>query len=586
MRYGWITVTILLLFTVIVVRAQDDSCPEIVEIALASVNDVCGNVSRNSACYGYNQVSATFNSEVPPEFFTQVSDVAPLLDLETLQTAELNTELDIWGLAVMNVQANLPETLPGQSVVILLMGDAEIRNEVDPATAFVSGEAITVTTVAPASNIRTLPSTTASVPASVPAGTEFQTDGQSADGEWIRIVYDNRPGWISKSLVAFDEALNNLPVIQSGQFTPMQAFTFSTGIGQPVCSRAPDSIMIQGPEDIDVTINANGADITIGSTIVLKTPEDNRMQVISVSGSAIVEGLPVPAGFTVSTELDGNGTAIPGTLTGFRAVSDAELAELEVLEDVTADFMNYSVTLPSRIEIIRLQTAIQNRETAIEDCRSEDLSPQECLDIIGSDGSLANRMQRCTNRGLSVEVCRAIIGGNIDASTVLRCLSEGYTTEEACREATQAQAETTLQSFCSAGGAVTQEECQTFCESQGYSTLEACQTAAVNLAQSGSIDDLLALCQSFGATTVEECRSLCESRGYTSIEDCYNAATQASSGGQAPAPAPRPTLTQEEKIVAFCQSIGASTAQECGQICQSNGYSTVQECYAGMGGGN
>lgn len=562
------------------VHSQAELCPEIVEFALASVNNSCSNLTRNSACYGYNQVDATFNVDVPEGFFTQIADIAPLLDLETLQTAGLNSEQDIWGVAVMSVQANLPNTLPGQSVTILLMGNTEIQNEVDSDKAFIHEEAISVTTIASASNIRTNPSTTASVLGSVPSGNEFEADGLSPDGEWLRIVFDGRPAWISKSLVDWDEDITSLPVIESGQFTPMQAFTFSTGIGQPVCSQAPDSIMIQGPENIDVTINANGADITIGSTIVLKTPTENTLQLMSVSGSAVIDGLVVPGGFTVSTELSPDGNAISGSLSGFRAISDAELAELAVLESVNPEVLQYPVIVPTRAEIVKLQNAISNREAAIQGCRNQGVTAQQCLNIIGADGNLANRLQRCLDFGLSAELCRAIIGGQLNPQIVLRCLSEGYNTEQECRQAYEEESEVILQSFCQSGGATTPQECVSFCQSQGFTSLDECKAAASSFVESGTASNLLGLCQEFGATTLSECRSLCESRGYMTIESCAEAANQATDS-QTESNTSEPTL--KDKITAFCQSIGASTAQQCAQICQSNGYTTLTSCYKGMG---
>lgn len=573
-------VFILSLF-ITLAQAQDDLCPEIVEFALASVSNSCSNLGRNSVCYGYNHVDATFNVDVPDGFFTEVADIAPLLDLETLQTAGLDVEHDIWGVTVMNVQANLPNTLPGQSVTILLMGDSEIHNEVDADSAFIPGEALSVITVAPASNIRSAPSTTASVPGSVPAGTEFEADGQSPDGEWLRIVFEDRPGWINTGLVAFDEAIADLPVIESGQFTPMQAFTFSTGIGQPVCNRAPDSIMIQGPENIDVTINANGADITIGSTIVLKTLSENTMQVLTLTGSALIDGVVVPGGFTVSTELSPEGDAIPGTLSDFRALSDAELAELSVLEDVNPDLIQYPIILPSRGDILRLQNTITNRENAIQDCRDHELTAQQCLNIIGSDGNLANRLQRCLDFGLASNICQAIIGGQLDSQIVIQCLSQGYQTEVECREAFVETSETIFQGFCESGGAMTEDQCLTFCESQGFSNLDDCQEAAISLVGSGSASNLLNLCQAYGASTLQECQTLCTSQGYTTIEECVAAANQSNGNGQT-APASS-TLTPQQVYAQFCQSIGASTAQECAQICVSNGYNTPSSCRDGMG---
>lgn len=543
-------------------HAQDDTCPEIVEFALASVNNYCSNINRNSACYGYNQVDATFNITVPELYFTQASDIAPLLNLETLQTASLNPTGDIWGLAVMNIQANLPDTLPGQSVVILLMGDAEIQNEVDAETAFTPGETISITTLAPASNIRTAPTISAPVSASVPSGTAFETDGRSPDGEWLRIIFDGHPAWISRILVNQDGDLDALAIIESDQYTPMQAFRFRTGIGQPVCSRAPDSIMIQGPENIDVTINANGADITIGSTIVLKTPTENRMQLLSVSGSAIIDGVVVPGGFTVFTELDTNSQAISGTLSGFRPLSDQELEELGVLEDVNPDMLQYPISVPTRTQIINLQNVISKRENALAECRaSENLTLQQCLQIIGNDGDLVNRLQRCLDSQIADEVCHSIISGNLNAGVIIRCLAEGYRSEEACMDAYQDENTNSFEDYC---------------QQENITSLEACQLAAESLLQSS-------YCTASGAFSPEACFEICQSQGYTTLEECHAAVVETIESTQDSTP-DNSTPTVAEQVSNFCQSIGASTAQECVQICVSNGYTTPSECRNNMGG--
>src|SRR6187401_1016586 len=100
------TMTILLGFSIIPSYAQDDeaSCPALVEQALFQLGGNCTGLDRNSACYGYNRVDATFSQSVAPDFFSKPSDRTQLASLETIQTAPLDLALEQWGIAVMNVQ--------------------------------------------------------------------------------------------------------------------------------------------------------------------------------------------------------------------------------------------------------------------------------------------------------------------------------------------------------------------------------------------------------------------------------------------------------------------------------------------------
>jgi hypothetical protein len=70
-------------------------------------------------------------------FSASLADRTALIDLETIRTTPLNLALDRWGIAVMNVQANVPNTLPGQAVTFLLLGDAQVENRVVPEEAHI-----------------------------------------------------------------------------------------------------------------------------------------------------------------------------------------------------------------------------------------------------------------------------------------------------------------------------------------------------------------------------------------------------------------------------------------------------------------
>ena len=82
-------------------------CSALVEQALQAVDDNCNDLIRNTACYAYNQVQATFFQDVSNDFFSNPADRADLTYLDTIQTTPLDEDNDLWGIAMMSVQAKI-----------------------------------------------------------------------------------------------------------------------------------------------------------------------------------------------------------------------------------------------------------------------------------------------------------------------------------------------------------------------------------------------------------------------------------------------------------------------------------------------
>jgi hypothetical protein len=116
---GSISTLLLTLISIVVITAQN-TCSVLVEQALTEVSTSCEGIARNEACYGYNLVRAAFQTDVPADFFTQPADVTSIIELETIATSPFDETNGTWGVAVMNIQANLPDTLPGQNVTFVL----------------------------------------------------------------------------------------------------------------------------------------------------------------------------------------------------------------------------------------------------------------------------------------------------------------------------------------------------------------------------------------------------------------------------------------------------------------------------------
>jgi hypothetical protein len=341
----------LLMLAPLMGLAQGGTCPLLVQQALEAAGGNCNALDRNSVCYGFNRVSATFNAEMADAFFSQPSDRAGLDQVDSLTTAGMDVTNDAWGIAVMNIQANLPGTLPGQAVTLMLIGDAAVENAVPPEDAVLPGEPVPVMALVGA-NIRSGPTTAANVLTSVPGGTELQADAVDAGGAWVRVVANGVPGWISVGVLDESAELTGLPAFTPQSRAPMQAFTLKTGLGRADCIEAPPSLaVVQGPRNINVELTVNGADIAIGSTIVLRLLEGNRLELIVLDGRALLDGVSVPTGFKTSIPLDPDGN-VAGSWSLPVPLTADELALFASLELIPANLLHYPIDLPAVEDIL------------------------------------------------------------------------------------------------------------------------------------------------------------------------------------------------------------------------------------------
>lgn len=375
---------VLMGMSVAVAAAQPHTCAPFVAEALRAVDTNCTDLGRNSVCYGFNRVDASFFTQAEEGFFSAPADRAALTELASIQTAPLDADTGQWGVAMMNVQANVPNTLPGQAVTFILLGDARVENAVPPENAFVTGEPVRVVVATGARvNVRSGPGTTFNVIATADPGQLFDVDARNAAGDWFRISGSVPYQWISRSLLTVQTGgtaqLDELPVAPDDPLSPMQAFYFRTGIGAPQCVEAPDVLVVQGPKDVRVTLNVNGAEVAIGSTVAFKSGERSLGDVrADASLAGTVDGLELdPASPCLVTELailEGDALAPDGTfiplghkshtatcLSADRApvffgawgdpheMTDEEILEYTPLLDIP--FPHYPLELPTREQI-------------------------------------------------------------------------------------------------------------------------------------------------------------------------------------------------------------------------------------------
>jgi hypothetical protein len=204
----------------------------------------------------------------------------------------------------------------------------------------------------------------------------------------VRVLYEETAAWVSRDLVRPDVigTLSSLPTISSSARTPMQAIHLRTGFGALECLEAPSTLVVQGPEHVRVNINVNGADIQIGSTIALRTTADNFLQLITLSGVAVVDGIIIPPGFTIQIPLTPDGQGLAGPWEGFRALTSQELQALGWIEGTPPSLLHYAIVLPTLGEIARVRSAISQPVAPPPPNTDPDAPDQPTVDVPDTSG--------------------------------------------------------------------------------------------------------------------------------------------------------------------------------------------------------
>jgi hypothetical protein len=116
----------------------DKVCQDILTRALNLTETGCRSTGRNQACYGYTNVSARLQAglEEAAHPFAKGGDIQPVRIFEAIRTSALNVETGTWGMAMLKMQANLPDTNPGQNVTFILFGDTTVEPDPNRTNAF------------------------------------------------------------------------------------------------------------------------------------------------------------------------------------------------------------------------------------------------------------------------------------------------------------------------------------------------------------------------------------------------------------------------------------------------------------------
>lgn len=285
-------------------EVDEATCPVLVEVALEQTDDTCDPTNSNELCYGHSDLEADPQDGFDDLNLRQPGDTAQLTHVRALRLSPMDTELDIWGVAIMQVRAlltgstsvTLTETEESKDVTFLLFGNVALDNQVKFVPVQARREA----------NIRSAPSSgddTKVIGALYPNSetpTTILADGRTNAGDWIRIRVPDKEGvtgWVRSDLLDAPTEIFALPIIaESGEellplLGSMQAFYLESGEDDAPCSAAPDSgMMIQTEEGAaEVTLLMNEANIQLRATAYVQAQAGNEMRLFVLEGEATVE---------------------------------------------------------------------------------------------------------------------------------------------------------------------------------------------------------------------------------------------------------------------------------------------------------
>ena len=248
---------LFLLLTLSIVGAQE-ACEALLETAFEQTGINCSGTERNELCYGFSTVDATFTGNAS---IAATGDTASVEELISVQSSELDTASDEWGIAALNIQANVPSTLADAKVALVLLGDAEIENAVAADEAYVPTEGVEVlVNVASGGNVRFNPNTNSNIAGGAGHQSTWLADALSADRQWVRIVYEGQLRWLSRIVLASDPAIDELPVVGSDlPPTYMQSFYLRTSTETSPCEDTPTNMLVvQSPDDLETDLTLDG----------------------------------------------------------------------------------------------------------------------------------------------------------------------------------------------------------------------------------------------------------------------------------------------------------------------------------------
>jgi hypothetical protein len=107
---------------------KNAECQALIEKAMQASASSCNQVDSNKACYGNDTINAELESGTAQNF-SAPGDVVDVDKVLRISASPIKLDSDEWGIAILKVIANLPRSLPGQTVTMIVFGNTTLDKE-------------------------------------------------------------------------------------------------------------------------------------------------------------------------------------------------------------------------------------------------------------------------------------------------------------------------------------------------------------------------------------------------------------------------------------------------------------------------
>lgn len=126
-RAGYIPAVVSSNLTATAIAKKNASCQALIEKAMQVSNSFCNQIGSNKVCYGNNTIQADLAPESTQKF-SERGDIVDVNQLRRISASPLKLDSAEWGIAFFKIIANLPRSLPGQTVTMVVFGNTTLDN--------------------------------------------------------------------------------------------------------------------------------------------------------------------------------------------------------------------------------------------------------------------------------------------------------------------------------------------------------------------------------------------------------------------------------------------------------------------------
>jgi hypothetical protein len=356
-----------------------------VKSAVIAVNDSCGDTVWNTICYGGGLPIQVLAVDDIGEITVQTADeIRPTDDVLAFRVGVRDDgTVDPFSVALVNIQANIPETNSTENIKLIVFGGATVVNKAILAPDTIN-RLVMINPLDIRVNIRSMPSTNISVVVGTLISTqEVIAVARTEDNLWIRVQLPDNPyqtGWVSAELL---------------RMVDEEATIESLKIGNPNLPdySAMQSIEILFDDQLDQNVSLNG--------VLIQTAPSQRVLYLEINGALF--------------EIAGGSMFFwRGDVAGLESVSTSE--QVDAFGDTTSRRRPSSWTSEVLSGSVRIQIAnadVQATITSVAGTQVQFDETQNDVQLSASDRSGGS-----LNSALSDSLGVVQLGGNLTAEEV------------------------------------------------------------------------------------------------------------------------------------------------------------------------